>query len=252
MILTIYKRALAVLAKKPFALWGISLLKGLLVVLAQLLFGTVAGVAMAIVLLLDTSMTLIFLHGYRGDEVHCVQLFDCFKDGKTFKRVLGGMAWMELWIFLWSLIPVVGIVFGMIRSYQYRLTPYILMQEPEISPTEAIKRSTQMTQGYKGKMFGADILIYVALWVAVLLLGLLAQIPYVGVLFLIVAVLLLLCAAVLLPLFLGLVQAAFYEEITNPTPVALPYGGTASFCPHCGTPLAPGSAFCPNCGTRLS
>lgn len=252
MILTIYKRALAVLAKKPFALWGISLLKALLVVLAQILFGTVVGVSMGIVMLLDTAMTLIFLHGYRGDEVHCIQLFDCFRDGKTFKRVLGGMAWRKLWIFLWGLIPVVGIVFAAIRSYQYRLTPYILMQEPDISPTQAIERSKQMTQGYKAKMFGADLLAYCALYLALLLLLLLARIPYVGMLFMIIAVLLLLCGMVLMPLFLGLVQAAFYEEILHPTPAAPAYGAAASFCPHCGTPLMPGSSFCPNCGTKLN
>ena len=43
-------------------------------------------------------------------------------DLATIKRVLCGMGWMMLWIFLWSLIPIVGIVFGIIRTYEYRPT----------------------------------------------------------------------------------------------------------------------------------
>ena len=152
MILTIYKRALTVLMKKPFTLWGISLLEVLLSGVVSVLFGAIYGLALGINLLLDTSMIMIFLHGYRGDGVACVQLFDCFKDGATAKRVLGGMAWMKLWIFLWSLIPIAGIVFFFVKSYEYRLTPYILVTEPEISATEAIKESSKRTKGYKGKM----------------------------------------------------------------------------------------------------
>ena len=72
--------------------------------------------------------------------------------------MLGGLAWMYLWIFLWSLIPVVGIVFGVIRAYEYRFTPYILMTRDDVKPTEAIKVSKAETMGYKGKMFGADML----------------------------------------------------------------------------------------------
>ncbi|MBP3672510.1 MAG: zinc-ribbon domain-containing protein [Oscillospiraceae bacterium] len=258
MILTIYKRALTVLMKKPFTLWGISLLEVLLSGVVSVLFGAIYGLALGINLLLDTSMIMIFLHGYRGDGVACVQLFDCFKDGATAKRVLGGMAWMKLWIFLWGLIPVVGPIFTIIRTYEYRLTPYILVTEPEISATEAMKVSAQRTKGYKGKMWLADILLPVIVVAIVLILALLGQIPYIGGLFIFVMVIFLLCYLALSPLYTGLIQAAFYEEIKNPTyvaPVRIPqnYGAprAASYCPHCGSPLPPESKFCSNCGNKL-
>ena len=55
---------------------------------------------------------MIFLHTYQtGEEPHTADLFQTFRKDR-FLRVVGGMAWMSLWIFLWSLIPVVGIVFG--------------------------------------------------------------------------------------------------------------------------------------------
>lgn len=261
MIFTIYKRALAVLMKKPFALWGISLLEVLLTVLVSAMFGVIPGLAIGINLLLDTSMTMIFLHGYRGEGVHVVNLFDCFKDGATIKRVLGGMLWMKLWIFLWSLIPVAGPIFNIIRGYEYRLTPYILITEPKISATEAIKESSRRTKGWKGKMFLSDILLPVIVVLVVLILALLGQIPYIGGLFNVVMVIFIICFAALYNLYFGLIQAAYYAEITDPRgpdPMPrrrrVPAGEipTGSFCPHCGAPLPPNSNFCTNCGQKLN
>lgn len=250
MIMTIYKRALAVLMKKPVKLWGISLLATLLIPVLTFLCGVgIPGLGLAVSLLLSTSMLMVYLHGYRGEEVQVLHLFDCFRDWNTIKRVVLGLAWMYLWIFLWALIPVVGPIFALIRGYEYRLTPYILITEPDVPLTEAIKVSKERTNGYKLKMFGADILFYLIIWVVFFLLGLLTMIPVVGVLFGIIVALGTLAVGALSPLFLGLVQAAFYEEITHPTMprAAAPVRG--AFCPNCGTAYATEDAqFCTVCG----
>lgn len=125
------------------------------------------------------------------------------------------MAWMQLWIFLWSLIPIVGIVFGIIRMYEYRFVPYILMTRDDVKPTDAIKISKQETMGYKGKMFGADILLGAVYLGAFLVFALLGEIPYLGVLFRILWVLIAIAYGLLAPLFSGIMQAAFYVEIQN-------------------------------------
>lgn len=255
MIMTIYKRALAVLMKKPIKLWGISLLAGILTpVLTGLCGVAIPGLGLAVSLLLSTSMLMVFLHGYRGEDVKVVQLFDCFKDLATIKRVVLGLAWMYLWIFLWCLIPIVGPIFALIRCYEYRLTPYILITEPDVALTDAIKVSKERTNGYKLKMFGADILYFVIIWVAFFVLGLLCAIPVLGVLIALITFVGVIAVAVLSPLFMGLVQAAFYEEITNPTIPCVVYGAAApaapgAFCPNCGTPYASEDAqFCTGCG----
>lgn len=257
MIMTIYKRALAVLMKKPLKLWGISLLAGVLTpVLTGLCGVAIPGLGLAVSLLLSTSMTMVYLHGYRGEDVQVLQLFDCFKDWNTIKRVALGLAWMELWIFLWSLIPIAGPFIAIVRSYEYRLTPYILITEPEVSITDAIKVSSQRTYGYKLKMWGAEVLFYVIIFVASLILVLLCKIPVLGVLITLITVVASIAVALLSPLFLGLVQAAFYEEISNPTIPQIPvYGapaqpqGPASFCPNCGAPYSSeDAAFCTSCG----
>lgn len=239
MVMKIYGRAFSVLMKKPLKLWGISLLSVFLVSVGSGLCGVaIPIVGIAVTLLLNTSMTMIYLAGYRGEEVKTVQLFSCFKDWNTIKRVLLGMGWMTLWVTLWSLIPVAGMVIGIIKGYAYRLTPYILVTEPEVSVTEAYKISEQRTKGYKGKMFVADFLIYITIWVVILILGLLSRIRYVGVLFGVISFLFSLVTGALVPLFLGLVQAAFYEEIRNPSaPVKqqIPAG--------VGTPVYPGNGY---------
>ena len=245
MIFNIYGKAMAVLVRKPFVLWGISLLELFLSGVAYALFGIIPGVALGIGWLLSTSMTLIFLHGYRGNKVNVLMLFDCFRDWSTIKRVLCGIGWMNLWIFLWALIPVVGWIFALIRVYRYRLTPYILMQEPNVAPTDAIKLSRQRTEGWKGRMFGADLLIIVAVYVIVLIVGLLARIRYIGVLFGIILFLFMLACVAFLPLFYGLVHAAFYEEIKAEA-------NGSSRCPACGTYVHARSAYCQNCGAPLN
>ncbi len=240
MIWTIYGRAFKVLMKKPFALWGVSLLSVILTGVFTALCGVVPALAIAITLLMTTSMTMVYLHGYRGEGVKAVNIFDCFKDWGTIKRVLCGMSWMALWIFLWSLIPVVGPIFAIIRTYQYRLTPYILVQEPTVPPTEAIKLSAQLTKGYKGSMFLADFLYGILFGAALLILGLFAMIPFVGILFKIAIAVVSIAYALFSNLYLGLVQAAYYEEIVN-----------AEVCPDCGARVGSGASFCSRCGKQL-
>lgn len=215
MVNTIYQKSFAALMKRPFRLWGISLLGALLCWLAGIGFAGILAVGFVIAWAIDVSLAMIFLHTYQtGEEPHTADLFQTFRKDR-FLRVVGGMAWMSLWIFLWSLIPVVGIVFGVIRMYEYRFVPYILMTRDDVKPTDAIKISKQETMGYKGKMFGADILLGAVYLGAFLVFTLLGKIPYLGVLFRILWVLIAIAYGLLAPLFSGIMQAAFYVEIQN-------------------------------------
>lgn len=215
MVSSIYKKTFSVLMKRPFRLWGISLLAEFLCLVAYAGFIGVPAAAFCAALLLSASMSMIFLNSYRtGLEPKTAYLSASFKKDRIL-RVLGGMAWMQLWIFLWSLIPIVGIVFGIIRMYEYRFVPYILMTRDDVKPTDAIKISKQETMGYKGKMFGADILLGAVYLGAFLVFTLLGEIPYLGVLFRILWVLIAIAYGLLAPLFSGIMQAAFYVEIQN-------------------------------------
>ena len=258
MIKMIYRNCLNVLGQKPFRLWGLSLLFMLLCMLAGVL-GVLPIISIPIALVLSAGMSLIYLDGYNKKEVSADQLFAGFKN--NFWHVAGGMAWMSLWVFLWSLIPFAGIVLGVMKAYSYRFTPYILMTQPEVSATEALRLSMKKTEGFKGKMFLADLLVMLIIWGVFLILGLFIAlfvhlgVPALTVLFVIIGVLAYLAALAVAPLFMGLVNAAFYEEIPKMPPPA-PKGGktppVTSFCGNCGAPLHEGQRFCAGCGTQVN
>ena len=59
-----------------------------------------------------------------------------------------------LFVFLWSLLLVAP---GIIASYSYRQAVYILLDNPEISPMECIRRSKAMMKGHKWQLFTFDL-----------------------------------------------------------------------------------------------
>ena len=283
MVSSIYKKAFAVLRQKPFTLWGISLLCGLLEIIALVGFGVIPAAAFIVAWALEAGMAMIYLNSYRtGLKPKSTYLFAAFKKDR-FWRVVGGIAWMELWVFLWALIPIAGIVFAVIRAYEYRFTPYILMTRDDVKATDAIRLSKQMTMGYKGKMFWADMLLVLLYLAAALVLLVLSLIPFIGVLFRIANTLLQIAFCLFAPLFLGIVQAAFYVQSqsapaaparpvppTIPAPAApatpaapeapvtetpaedAPAGAPAEEAPAQTAPEAPRPRFCPTCGHEFA
>ena len=276
MVKFILNKTFASLKNKPTKLWGVFLLNLLLMWLACLL-GFIPVLYLPICCLLQVGMTAIYLNFYRtGQQPECDDLFAFFKnDFKSVLKIAGGILWMELWIFLWLLIPIVGPVFAIIKAYSYRFTPYILAEDKEIKATDALKKSMALTQGYKGKMFLCDLAIYGAYFGAVLLLSLLARIPYIGILFALVLIVLNIAYFLFIALIYGVESAAFYEEIStmtpekysaivNPQPMYQPQqqnyapmaGGyapqNAKHCPNCGESLPEGAKFCNKCGTPLN
>ena len=271
MVSWICRNVRTVLQTKPWRLWGVSLLAGLLTWLGVIGFVGVPAVAFCLDLALTGSLALLFLEAYRGNAVESRDLFTPFRR-EQLPHLVGGMAWMSLWVFLWFLIPVAGLVLGPMKLYAYRFTPYILLTRPDVKATEAIQVSARETQGYRGKMFLVDLLIYGALILAALLLTGLAQIPWMGPLFYTLLVVVVLLAVFLIPLFTGLIRAGFYDEVQHcledpsysarfapPTPPAYtppaagqqpPQPGT-QYCPICGQPAPKAARFCNNCGTKL-
>lgn len=264
----VYGRALSILKQKPFRLWGISLMGTLLTGLATIL-GVLPIISLPIVALLEFGLTCVFLNAYRGQEFSNEQLFTGFN--KNCGRIAGGILWMMLWVFIWSLIPIAGIVLGIMKAYSYRFVPYILRENPDISATAALKKSMEMTKGHRGAMFGCDIAFVGIALGALIVLGLLSAIPYVGVLFAVIWGIVYFVFCIISPLMLGLLSAGYYQEISTgntyipyqtpvtpqqpqqaPTAPIPPFAQEeAMFCPTCGAKLKVGSAFCPGCGTKL-
>lgn len=207
MVALIYRSALNVLKEKPVRLWGISLLSSLITILI-LVFGILPIITIPVTLTLSAGMSVIYLNGFKGREVSSEELFSGFKN---FAHVAGGMCWKKLWIVIWALVPIAGIVFAVIKSLSYAFVPYILIERPEISATEALKYSMKKTNGLKLKMFIAWILPIAAVALISLALSLLGLIPFVGIAFQVIRIIFTICYSAVMPLFLGLIFAGFYN-----------------------------------------
>lgn len=64
------------------------------------------------------------------------------------------MFYKEVLIFLWTLLLIIP---GIVKSYAYRMTPYILAENSNIGTKRAIELSNQMTTGQKMNMFVLDL-----------------------------------------------------------------------------------------------
>lgn len=69
-------------------------------------------------------------------------------------RVLVTMLLKDLYIFLWSLLFIIP---GIMKSYSYRLVPYIVTEYPELSSSEVIELSKRMMQGNRWRSFLLDL-----------------------------------------------------------------------------------------------
>ncbi len=77
-----------------------------------------------------------------------------FPFSKGYLNVVKVQFWKSLFLFLWTLLLVVP---GIIKSYSYRLVPYILAEEPEMDSKEAFRLSMAMMEGNKMDAFVLDL-----------------------------------------------------------------------------------------------
>ena len=74
--------------------------------------------------------------------------FDHFGTGFAQKFLRG------LYVTLWSLLFIIP---GIMKSYSYAMTPFILAEYPELTASQAIRLSDDMMDGYKAELFILDI-----------------------------------------------------------------------------------------------
>lgn len=117
--------------------------------LCSVLSGISLGVAAFILVpSLVIGLNFFSVAMYRGDAT---SIEDIFREGfDNFGRKLGGYLWMELFIYLWSLLFVIP---GIIKAISYALTPYILADCKNVRATDALKLSMRMMEGHKWEYF---------------------------------------------------------------------------------------------------
>jgi len=71
-----------------------------------------------------------------------------------FGKTLGLYLLMSLYVFLWTLLFIIP---GIVASYSYRMAFYLLIDDPEIEVSEALRQSKKMMHGYKTRLFYLDL-----------------------------------------------------------------------------------------------
>ena len=93
-----------------------------------------------------------FLEHHSYDRTKYDRLFFVYRVKKV-KRVALIMLERNILRLLWYLT----IIWGPVKHYEYSMIPYILAENPEITPKECFKLSKEMTKGYKMKLFLTDL-----------------------------------------------------------------------------------------------
>ena len=101
---------------------------------------------------LEVGKNRFFLRGFK-DDVDLKNLFSTF-NSMEYWGIIKTQFIRGLYNFLWSLLLIIP---GIIKSYEYRMVPYILSEEPNLPSNEVIRRSREMTDGHKMDMFVLDL-----------------------------------------------------------------------------------------------
>lgn len=134
--------------------WGMGALITLIVMIISVALyipylGVIIGVL--VVLPLTFGFTVHFLQVMRGENFEVGKIFQGFNQ---YGRILGTTLLVEVYTFLWLLLLIVP---GIIKMYSYSMTPYVLLDEPELSYNAAIEKSMAMMCGHKMKLFLLDL-----------------------------------------------------------------------------------------------
>lgn len=130
---------------------AVALFLMLLVILLFILF-------LVLVLLVQFALYAALTFGYakfmilftRGEKTDIALLFEPFRSKKLFKTVLITYLLKSLYIALWGMLFVIP---GYFALYSYALTMFILAENPELKPSQALEKSKRIMQGHRAELF---------------------------------------------------------------------------------------------------
>ena len=130
-------------------------------------------IIVAIIMVISIIATVIHIFLFAPLEVGCCRFyFKNLKEKAELKELpfgydnaymsnVGTLFLRGLFIALWSLLFIIP---GIIKSYEYRMIPYILAENPGISRKEAFAHSKMLMTGNKWKAFVLD-LSFIGWWI---------------------------------------------------------------------------------------
>ena len=127
---------------------------------------TILLAVLGVILLVSVVTTLVSAFLFNPLRVGCVRFFTVNSDAPARLSELGHgyksnylnsvltLLLKDIFIGLWSLLFLIP---GLVKSYSYRLTPYILAENPSMASRDAISLSRKMMNGQKWRAFMLDL-----------------------------------------------------------------------------------------------
>ncbi len=158
----------------------------LMLILTGIVFGVVTNIVHAIpvigtaaVIIFSPAVSLAYTGIYLGlasghERVNIGDLFSNFRNTWiSFKLSF----FTGLFTFLWSLLLIIP---GIIKSYAYMMSSYIIIENPEMGALDAITLSRRMMKGHKFEAFILDLsfIPWILLCIVTLGIGCLYVVPY--------------------------------------------------------------------------
>lgn len=131
--------------------WGTMIAIYLLYVVIISASGIVAIGPLLLAGALSLGFSIALLKVARKQNAEISNLFDGFKN---YGEVLVAYILQVIFIFLWSLLFFIP---GIIKSYSYSMTFYIMADNPTISGSDAITQSRKLMNGNKLRLFCLDL-----------------------------------------------------------------------------------------------
>ena len=125
------------------------ILAALLIIIAALAFVILVNVLIVNPLLVGINRFKINAVNDKGNVSDLGHGFDC-----AYKRNIKTLFFVDLYLILWSCLFIIP---GIVKSYQYRMIPYILADNPDIDKKEAFDKSKAMMKGNKWRVFVLDL-----------------------------------------------------------------------------------------------
>ena len=155
--------------------WGIAILAYVLFMIVNSVASFVPLASIVIAGPLSVGLAAVYLSISRKEKAGVEQLLD---GTKNFVNTFVAGLLVSLFTALWTLLFIIP---GIVKTYAYSMTFYILRDHPEMTASEAINRSQEMMYGNKWKLFCLHFSFIGWLLLSVLTCGLLTfmVVPYI-------------------------------------------------------------------------
>ncbi|MBP5773262.1 MAG: DUF975 family protein [Eubacterium sp.] len=101
---------------------------------------------------INVGCTKWYLRNRKEDKPKLRAIVEVFSKG--YIRIVGIMFLRDLFTFLWTLLLIVP---GIIKSYEYRMIPYLLAENPDLTVSEAFALTKKIMNGNKMDTFVLDL-----------------------------------------------------------------------------------------------